>query len=127
HLDHTIRPASTSPSLHTHSSSDFRISTPSAAIFTLSLHDALPISSTVQQTHGLLSGVLWTGVPAATLLEEAGIDPRGKWALVHRDRKSTRLNSSHQISSYAVFCVKKKKNKGSQRQSVEQLTYRRRQ
>src|SRR5258708_17302204 len=32
--------------------------------------------------------------------------------LVHRlqDRKSTRLNSSHQIISYAVFCLKKKKN-----------------
>src|SRR6201987_6359842 len=31
------------------------------------------------------------------------------------DRKSTRLNSSHQIISYAVFCLKKKKNGGSQR------------
>src|SRR5207244_10931164 len=40
-----------------------------------------PASTTVQQTHGLLSGVLWTGVPAATLLEEAGIDPRGKRGL----------------------------------------------
>src|SRR5437879_4191667 len=40
-----------------------------------------PASSTVQQTHGLLSGVLWTGVPAATVLEEAGIDPRGGWVL----------------------------------------------
>src|SRR5258708_30224668 len=30
-----------------------------------------------------------------------------------RDRKSTRLNSSHQIISYAVFCLKKKKNKTS--------------
>src|SRR5258708_30703587 len=29
--------------------------------------------------------------------------------LLHRDRKSTRLNSSHQIISYAVFCLKKKK------------------
>src|SRR5574344_2281160 len=29
-----------------------------------------------------------------------------------RDRKSTRLNSSHQLRSYAVFCLKKKKNKG---------------
>src|SRR5258708_21792446 len=29
----------------------------------------------------------------------------------HGDRKSTRLNSSHQIISYAVFCLKKKKNK----------------
>src|SRR5258708_26034994 len=33
------------------------------------------------------------------------------WALV-RDRKSTRLNSSHQIISYAVFCLKKKKALG---------------
>src|SRR5258708_23931962 len=31
-------------------------------------------------------------------------------AEVRRDRKSTRLNSSHQIISYAVFCLKKKKN-----------------
>src|SRR5258708_30458630 len=32
-------------------------------------------------------------------------------ARLKRDRKSTRLNSSHQIISYAVFCLKKKKNK----------------
>src|SRR5205809_5469028 len=31
--------------------------------------------------------------------------------VVHRDRKSTRLNSSHGYISYAVFCLKKKKNK----------------
>ena len=41
-----------------------------------------PASSTVQQTHGLLSGALWTGVPMATLLEEAGVDPKGTWALL---------------------------------------------
>src|SRR5216684_5637098 len=41
-----------------------------------------PASTTVQQTHGLLSGVLWTGVPASTLLDEAGIEPRGKWVLL---------------------------------------------
>ena len=38
-----------------------------------------PQTATVQHTHGLLSGVLWTGVLASTLLDEAGIDPRGKW------------------------------------------------
>src|SRR5437867_6797881 len=32
---------------------------------------------------------------------------------VHRDRKSTRLNSSHRTISYAVFCLKKKKKKQS--------------
>src|SRR5258708_14446133 len=31
-----------------------------------------------------------------------------------KDRKSTRLNSSHQIISYAVFCLKKKKSKGTE-------------
>src|SRR5258708_8169080 len=35
--------------------------------------------------------------------------------LFGRDRKSTRLNSSHQIISYAVFCLKKKKNKSNAR------------
>src|SRR5690242_20777419 len=39
-------------------------------------------------------------------------DPRGRRALCRtaRDRKSTRLNSSHMSISYAVFCLKKKKN-----------------
>src|SRR5258708_24994329 len=35
--------------------------------------------------------------------------PRGEEGEVRVDRKSTRLNSSHQIISYAVFCLKKKK------------------
>src|SRR5690625_4495962 len=34
-----------------------------------------------------------------------------KWGLIYRDRKSTRLNSSHVAISYAVFCLKKKKKK----------------
>src|SRR5438552_18542878 len=50
----------------------------------------------------------------------AGLDPdgrdrtvalRGELRASRRDRKSTRLNSSHQIISYAVFCLKKKKKK----------------
>src|SRR2546426_12554866 len=36
-------------------------------------------------------------------------DPRPGARLDHRDRKSTRLNSSHLVISYAVFCLKKKK------------------
>jgi sulfane dehydrogenase subunit SoxC len=40
-----------------------------------------PASKTVQQTHGLLSGALWTGVPLSTLLDEAGVDPAGKWVI----------------------------------------------
>src|SRR5258708_29160585 len=37
--------------------------------------------------------------------------PRHRQPVEGRDRKSTRLNSSHQIISYAVFCLKKKKTK----------------
>src|SRR6266446_1293849 len=64
--------------------------TATTEIYTLSLHDALPISSRVP----------WT--PPRSL--EADWQPR-------RDRKSTRLNSSHLVISYAVFCLKKKKTR----------------
>src|SRR5258708_30255917 len=75
--------------------------TATTEIYTLSLHDALPIYH----------------VLAATRLEAAqGRQQRAYQQLIHphaadqkRDRKSTRLNSSHQIISYAVFCLKKKK------------------
>src|SRR5438067_9024711 len=68
-------------------------------IYTLSLHDALPIC--VRDQLGLLGGVP---------LERADRRGRGRLAqAAHRDRKSTRLNSSHVSISYAVFCLKKKK------------------
>src|SRR5713226_8888486 len=38
-------------------------------------------SITVQQTHGLLSGAQWTGIPASWLLDEAGLAPGAKWVL----------------------------------------------
>jgi sulfane dehydrogenase subunit SoxC len=38
-------------------------------------------STSVQQSHGLLSCAQWTGIPVATLLDEAGIDPAAKWVL----------------------------------------------
>src|SRR6266568_8576015 len=63
--------------------------TATTEIYTLSLHDALPISR----------GSRSPGRPAR---RSAGPCPR-------RDRKSTRLNSSHSSISYAVFCLKKKK------------------
>src|SRR2546430_17660555 len=69
--------------------------TATTEIYTLSLHDALPISASVEER-----------VPA--FLKESG---RG-WVSAEYgiDRKSTRLNSSHSQISYAVFCLKKKKN-----------------
>src|SRR6266513_3422436 len=64
--------------------------TATTEIYTLSLHDALPISPPVQ-------------APAYQRAAAHGADPRPE------DRKSTRLNSSHVSISYAVFCLKKKK------------------
>src|SRR5258708_28126211 len=51
------------------------------------------------------------GAHAARRLLAGGRHRREEHAQVFADRKSTRLNSSHQIISYAVFCLKKKKKK----------------
>src|SRR5256885_3755354 len=68
--------------------------TATTEIYTLSLHDALPISL------GLLAHELvHLERRLARAAAVAGPD---------RDRKSTRLNSSHLVISYAVFCLKKK-------------------
>src|SRR5437763_11970053 len=68
-------------------------------IYTLSLHDALPISA----------GRRGSSSPGrATTKPEAGAPPLQP---IPADRKSTRLNSSHRCISYAVFCLKKKKKK----------------
>src|SRR3989442_14106137 len=69
--------------------------TATTEIYTLSLHDALPILETKEM---IASGA--HGEPANKRLERTA----------QRDRKSTRLNSSHVRISYAVFCLKKKKN-----------------
>src|SRR5437764_3997139 len=63
-------------------------------IYTLSLHDALPTSRT------------WASASGATAARRMG---RMSGSTRSRDRKSTRLNSSHRCISYAVFCLKKKK------------------
>src|SRR5438876_5353491 len=74
--------------------------TATTEIYTLSLHDALPIS-----------------LPSERVVQKR-LTPRlphvgrgiGRLRQTHwRDRKSTRLNSSHPSISYAVFCLKKKK------------------
>src|SRR2546429_5257990 len=81
--------------------------TATTEIYTLSLHDALPISFSAPER--LLSGPLTLASSGRLLHLQAQI--RGELAkLLHhaRDRKSTRLNSSHGYISYAVFCLKKK-------------------
>src|SRR5256885_14326266 len=79
--------------------------TATTEIYTLSLHDALPISAKVLAFCGLK--VIKIARPkAANILPKAAMVIK----LCDRpDRKSTRLNSSHLVISYAVFCLKKKK------------------
>src|SRR6266850_5447037 len=75
--------------------------TATTVIYTLSLHDALPID-----------------------LHDAGLEPQHRERILDElpqvDRKSTRLNSSHLVISYAVFCLKKK-NQTKLRRTYEKL------
>src|SRR2546430_10011726 len=68
--------------------------TATTEIYTLSLHDALPISHRTARS---------VSFGARDYLSETCTDDLS-------DRKSTRLNSSHSQISYAVFCLKKKKS-----------------
>src|SRR5256884_5031333 len=78
--------------------------TATTEIYTLSLHDALPISVVEKDdVAGLLAA---EHTPAAQHLFENVAVADGR---ASQDRKSTRLNSSHGYISYAVFCLKKKK------------------
>src|SRR5256885_17056613 len=85
--------------------------TATTEIYTLSLHDALPIS-----------------ISAACRRPFAW--PRAMCSMARRpsragsiDRKSTRLNSSHLVISYAVFCLKKKKNSDNPPPEYLRCTY----
>src|SRR5258708_21300824 len=96
--------------------------TATTEIYPLSLHDALPISELREDT---FYAVIWVErdghvisidsrpsdalalalrVDCPIFVEDGAIDAQSQG-----DRKSTRLNSSHQIISYAVFCLKKKR------------------
>src|SRR2546430_17447857 len=72
--------------------------TATTEIYTLSLHDALPILT----TYGIL-------LPPALAPRPPHVEQGLQSTKI--DRKSTRLNSSHSQISYAVFCLKKKKRK----------------
>src|SRR5258708_22191509 len=94
--------------------------TATTEIYTLSLHDALPISPPKPGLVRVADGAgvpqeieIWQMPPEAFGAFVAAIPPPLGIGTVRtddgEDRKSTRLNSSHQIISYAVFCLKKKK------------------
>src|SRR5256885_11057352 len=81
--------------------------TATTEIYTLSLHDALPIS---------------TSSRAAVMSSPCRDRPTARRRVPQlrracQDRKSTRLNSSHLVISYAVFCLKKKKKTKSHRRT----------
>src|SRR2546430_17434537 len=90
--------------------------TATTEIYTLSLHDALPISRegqafVIRDLRGV--DLLDRGRPVHVLKEfealgDVGSDRFLHFPLLHQDRKSTRLNSSHSQISYAVFCLQKK-------------------
>src|SRR5258708_29115172 len=82
--------------------------TATTEIYTLSLHDALPIFP-INLTM-LIEGEEEIGSDNLEAFVRANRDSLGADECFKVDRKSTRLNSSHQIISYAVFCLKKKKN-----------------
>src|SRR2546427_7977779 len=89
--------------------------TATTEIYTLSLHDALPISllKRLELAFEFFDAFVF-GLGGFWFDLDDGIFRSGLFSLDNRDRKSTRLNSSHSQNSYAVFCFKKKK-KNSQR------------
>src|SRR5205085_11819378 len=94
------------PSVHTFSLYSFLFfffftDTATTEIYTLSLHDALPISLRAPPLRAIRR-------PTARRCRRTAARPLPPNP---GDRKSTRLNSSHSQISYAVFCLKKKKKK----------------
>src|SRR5258708_16394506 len=75
--------------------------TATTEIYTLSLHDALPISIVKRSPNAFPNEQ--SKVVCGSRCLGTSLAPS-----TNPDRKSTRLNSSHQIISYAVFCLKKK-------------------
>src|SRR5688500_19976487 len=93
-----------------------------SATYTLSLHDALPILSGSSRTMTPLLGARHRNQsiciqackppPTNAISLEFGPSLTIKESSSPIDRKSTRLNSSHLVISYAVFCLKQKKESG---------------
>src|SRR5690625_6379310 len=92
----------------------FLSTTPSTPqIYTLSLHDALPISMNLPKYELYETGsqIRRSSKSIRANIVEGYGRRRYKRDYIKLDRKSTRLNSSHVAISYAVFCLKKKTKK----------------
>src|SRR2546430_4186195 len=99
--------------------------TATTEIYTLSLHDALPISEhdhvgiAADDPDGVLEGL---ALGCRRKLASV-VGAYGATAQAQQDRKSTRLNSSHSQISYAVFCLKKKKTPYNNQPIATSLKY----
>src|SRR5688572_31905053 len=87
--------------------------TATTEIYTLSLHDALPILPSWREFELFVLTTTTTFKPLPPAKRPAALTAKTTPPTARRiqDRKSTRLNSSHSQISYAVFCLKKKKKK----------------
>src|SRR5438552_6142478 len=100
------------PAYCAHSLSFFFFNAPRpSALYTLSLHDALPISTVGRSRLEQIWGDQYRGSGRNMVRDFVRLSDLDPVDLDWLDRKSTRLNSSHQIISYAVFCLKKKKQR----------------
>src|SRR2546429_4279457 len=95
--------------------------TATTEIYTLSLHDALPISRASGGAPGGPRDRAPARVPRDRRPRKPGRRPRPRCR--PRDRKSTRLNSSHGYISYAVFCLKKKKEAEAAMDAIERTIF----
>src|SRR5689334_23474983 len=90
-------------------------------IYTLSLHDALPISFVPKRTLNVSWLPLVPFMPSSTFPSQGSQKEYQKLSGPRTDRKSTRLNSSHSSISYAVFCLKKKKKQKDKLWKCQQI------
>src|SRR3712207_8500309 len=96
--------------------------TATTEIYTLSLHDALPILC-ADHRHPWRAKAAASSSPIGTpSTVPRMIKRRPPVVNIAKDRKSTRLNSSHANISYAVFCLKKKKKKTPNVKTLIELT-----
>src|SRR5438309_6945523 len=84
--------------------------TATTEIYTLSLHDALPILRLELKAKRPAEALVYLRRYTVAVGDSlGGLIRAADWHLKMGDRKSTRLNSSHSSISYAVFCLKKKR------------------
>src|SRR3712207_8601488 len=100
--------------------------TATTEIYTLSLHDALPIFRRLVGVVGIEQveieeDAAVRGGPAQPL--QRPVDQQGRPVLDGEDRKSTRLNSSHANISYAVFCLKKKNTSRTEKERETRVAH----